>query len=339
VTRSLSRGQAVLLGGTLLTLLALAVVGLFAIGSGKWPWSEPLYLRAGFTEIRGIEPGSRVRVRGEEAGEVEAVISSDQPSSPIELKLRLQRKFRGRIRIDAYAQIVSDGIMGGKLVEIHPGSDKAALAGDGDLIASRPSTELADLARDVGQVLQDLKGQKESFGELVQNSKKMVQQGEETMASFQDVAEAVKRFPGVRSYVEDPLALLYRPKVERNRKWFAEADLFPPGQARLTAQGEQRLRDVVPWLAGLTRHKGAEVVVVSYADPKSTNPTLAQRLTRDQSEAVATYLKSQGGVHKDYWVLSRKVTPFGRGTRPPPEPDTEELPPARIEVLVFVPQS
>ncbi len=308
------------------------------IGGNKWPWSDPLYLRAGFPEIRGVEPGSRVRVKGEDAGEVEAVLSPDLPSSAVVLKLRLQRKFRGRIRSDASAQIVSDGIMGGKLIEIHPGSDRAEPAADDALIASRPTMELSDLAQQVGKVLEDLHSEKKSFGELVQDGKSMVHQTQDTMASFQDVAEAVKRLPLVNSRVEDPLALLYRPGVERNRKWFAETDLFEAGRAQLTAPGEQRLAEVIPWLAGLTRHKGAEVVVVSYADPKNSQPALAQKLTRDQSESVVQYLKNHGAVYKEYWLLSRKVTPYGRGTRPPPEAEKENLPPARVEVLVFVPQ-
>jgi outer membrane protein OmpA-like peptidoglycan-associated protein len=328
----------VLLGTTVLIALGLAVVGLFAIGSNKWPWNDSLHLRVGFTEIRGIEPGSRVRVKGEDAGEVETVLSPDLPSGDVVLRLRLQRKFAGRIRSDATAQIVSDGIMGGKLIEIHPGSDRAEPATANALIASRPTMELSDLAQHVGKVLEDLHSEKQNLGDLVQDGKSMVQQTQATMASFQDVAEAVKRLPLVNSRVEDPLALLYRPGVGRNRKWFAETDLFEAGRAQLTAKGEQRLAEVVPWLAGLTRHKGAEVVVVSYADPKTSQPTLALKLTRDQSEAVAEYLKSHGAVYKEYWMLSRKVTPYGRGTKPPPEAEKERLPPARVEVLVFVPQ-
>jgi outer membrane protein OmpA-like peptidoglycan-associated protein len=326
------------LGVTVLTSLALAVLGLFAIGSNKWTWSDAFYLRAGFADIHGIDPGSRVRVKGEDAGEVEEILSSGQPSGDVTLKLRLQRKFRGRIRTDAYARIVNDGLMGGKVVEIHPGSDRAEPMADHAKLETRPTRELGDLADQVGEVLKDLHGQKKNFGELIDHSKAMVRQGEESLKSMQDVAEAVKRLPGVRSYVEDPLTLLYRPGMSRNRKWFAEADLFPPGQARLTAQGEKRLNELVPWLSGLTRHSGAEVVVVAYADPKSTEPAVAQRLTREQSEAVANYLKKTDGVYRSLWMWSRKVTPYGRGSLPPPVAETENLPPARIEILVFVPQ-
>jgi hypothetical protein len=39
------------------------------------------------------------------------------------------------------------------------------------------------------------------------------------------------------------------------------------------------------------------------------------------------------------WFGSRKVTALGMGTQPPPQAEREELPPARTEVVVFIPQS
>src|SRR5207248_1827394 len=83
-----------------------------------------------------------------------------------------------------------------------------------------------------------------------------------------------KRLPLVNRYVEDPTALLVRPNCERNRQCFAEGDLFEPGRAVLTAQGRQRLDDLGPWLEGM-KHKGSEVVVVAYADPRGSLPPSA----------------------------------------------------------------
>src|SRR5207237_9875810 len=110
-----------------------------------------------------------------------------------------------------------------------------------------------------------------------------------------------------------------------------------PGRAVLTADGRRRLDELAPWLAGL-KHKGSEIVVVTYADPQAPNPNVARTLTRQQSEAVCTYLKGQHAVQKMGWFSSRKVAALGLGTSPPPMPEKEPLPSGRIEVLVFVPQ-
>ena len=53
----------------------------------------------------------------------------------------------------------------------------------------------------------------------------------------------------------------------------ASSDLFEPGAAALTSPGKQSLDLLVPWLEGL-KHKGSEVVVVSYTEPGPTGPGL-----------------------------------------------------------------
>src|SRR5262249_36530237 len=149
--------------------------------------------------------------------------------------------------------------------------------------------------------------------------------------------ETIKRLPVVRRYVEDPVDLLVRPRCERSRRVFAEEELFEPGRAVLTAQGQRRLDELAPWLDGL-KPAGSEIVVVAFADPDKASPLPAGALTRHQSEAVVDYLCQQHAVHKMGWFRSRKVTPLGLGVSPPPAPEAEPLPASRVEVVVFVPQ-
>jgi hypothetical protein len=53
---------------------------------------------------------------------------------------------------------------------------------------------------------------------------------------------------------------------------------------------------------------------------------------------VCDYLKAHHSVQKLGWFSSRKVVPLGLGTSAPLVPETENLPAARVEVIVFVPQ-
>src|SRR5262249_284678 len=132
-------------------------------------------------------------------------------------------------------------------------------------------------------------------------------------------------------------ALLVRPNASRNRKVYKEADLFEPGRAQLTSQGRDILNEVGGWMDGL-KHPGSEGVVVAYAAPGDKgDPRTAQEAARRQAEAVGNYVKKQHSVHKLGWVRSRKVTALGMGDNPPPAPEPSPLPPARVEMLVFVP--
>jgi phospholipid/cholesterol/gamma-HCH transport system substrate-binding protein len=332
-----------LLGAVVLAGLSLGLVGLFTVGSRQWPWNEPYQVRTGFPRIQGIEPGTRVRVQGMDAGEVEGMELPDQPGGNVVLQLRLDRKMRGRIRVDATAQIIGEGLVGGKVIEIDPGRAAEPLQ-DNALIASKPTHELTDVLAQVNSALLDIKEGQGTLGKLAKDPEvyasllALIQQSNDTMRSIQQDADAIKRLPLVRGYVEDATALLVRPGCERNRQVFAEAELFEPGRATLTAQGKHRLDELAPWLAGL-KHKGSEVVVVSYADPASGRGAHVQALTRQQSDAVCVYLKDQHAVQKMGWFSSRKVTSLGMGTYPPPAPEKERLPAARVEVVVFVPQA
>jgi phospholipid/cholesterol/gamma-HCH transport system substrate-binding protein len=172
----------------------------------------------------------------------------------------------------------------------------------------------------------------------MQSSTDAVDRSKDTMAAIQRDAEALKKVPIIGGYVEDPVALLVRGNCERNRRVFAESELFEPGRAVLTANGREKLDELGPWLSGL-KHKGSEIVVVSYAEStKKTEPKTARNVTRQQSEAVVEYLKKHHAAHKLGLISTRKVVALGQGVHPPPIPEREPLPPARVEVVVFVPQ-
>lgn len=343
VSRTLSRLQALILGVVVLTGLAVGAIGLFAVGSREWLWTESFHLRAGFRQIRGVEPGTRVRVLGKDAGEVEAVELPATPTGEVVLRLKIDGKLRHLVRADASAQIVAEGMVGGKVVEILPGGDAAEPVKDGATIASRPSTEITDVLGQVGASLKNLGSGEGSLGKLLKEDdayKELVQllrQSRGTMASLKQNADALKGMPLVRNYVKDPQKALIRPDCERNRRWFHEADLFEPGHAVLTAGGKQRLGELVPWLEGL-KHKGSEVVVASFAQP-TTDTDTAGTLTQKQSEAVCEYLTGNYAVQKMGWFARRKVTPVGCGPEPSPVPESEPLPTPRVEVIVFVPQN
>jgi phospholipid/cholesterol/gamma-HCH transport system substrate-binding protein len=343
MSRSLTRLQAILLGVVFLSGLGLAGTGLYAVGNRQWLWSDTFHVRAGFPEIHGVEIGTRVRVQGIEAGEVEAIEPPAAPGANVTLRLRLNGSLRSLLRADATVQIVSEGMIGGKAVEILPGTSTAEPLEENALLASRPSAELTDILDQVHKSLAEIREGQGTVGKLLKDPEayghliEALQQSKDTLESFKQDADALKRMPVVRSYIEDPEALLVRPNCERNRQWFAESDLFEPGRAVLTADGRRRLDELAPWLSGL-KHKGSEIVVVAYADPQGPNPGTARTITRQQSEAVCEYLKGHHAVQKMGWFSSRKVAALGLGTTSPPVPEKEHLPPARVEVLVFVPQ-
>jgi phospholipid/cholesterol/gamma-HCH transport system substrate-binding protein len=358
MSRSLSRWQALLLGMVVLLGGVLAGVGLVAVGSRGWVGRDALHVRVGFNEIRGVEVGTRVRIQGIDAGEVVRITPPDSPDSPVVLRLRLDGKYRHLVRTSSTVQIVSEGMLGGKVVEIRPPVQKPgqptpdlSLAEEDTMLAADKSAELSDVMTQVAGTLKGIQDGEGTLGKLakdpqaydalvslLKNSNDAVDKSKDTMASIQRDADALKKVPILGGYIEDPVALLVRTNSEKNRRWFAETELFEPGRSVLTAQGRAKLDDIGPWLTGL-RHKGSDVVVVSYADPTKNDSKSALPITRQQSESVVAYLRANHAAHKMGWFATRKVTPLGLGTQPPPVAERDPLPAARVEVLVFVPQT
>jgi outer membrane protein OmpA-like peptidoglycan-associated protein len=149
--------------------------------------------------------------------------------------------------------------------------------------------------------------------------------------------DALSKMPIVRSYVEDSVALLVRPTMTRRQALYQSKDLFEPGTADLSDDGQPHLTAVANGL-NENRAEGSEVVVVAYHDPKDkgTAPAVAQELTKKQAEVVAEFLKA-GGVRKLGTFSRRKITPLGMGTDlAPDEPNPDA--PSNVQILTFTPR-
>jgi phospholipid/cholesterol/gamma-HCH transport system substrate-binding protein len=342
VSRSLSGAQAVALGLAVVCGLALAAAGLAAIASRGWFGTDALTVRAGFPTIRGVEIGTPVRIQGIVAGEVIGVDLPENPGEPVMVRMRLHGEYRRLVREDARVQIISEGMLGSKVVEIKPGKPDSKLVANDAVLVSVPSAELGDALDEMKNTIQGLSKGEGPLGEevldTVKQTKKAATSFQQTMSSAQKVTDAAQTLPWFRNYVKDQQALLIRSNQECNYRVFPETDLFAEGAASLTTQGEQRLQQTAPWLTGLLAHKGAELVVVAYQDPNSRQATVAQVLTNRQSDAVCAYLRDQRGVNKIGWLSSRDVKSLGLGTDRPVAPIREELPPSGVVLFVFVPQ-
>jgi len=369
MSRSLSRFQAIVLGCVVLAGLLLGGWGLFQIGSRQGLWAETYELRAGFTNVQGVEKGTPVHVRGIEAGQVVGVElpEAGDPDGKVYLRLRLDKKFQPLLCADAKARISNEGVFGSHRINIETGKDVSRRLQNGDEIAVAEAPQLADIMAQASQTLQEIRESNGTIAklmksdeahkevvELVKNTQTMVKQGEETLRQTQDAvregkdtlsavkqdADAIKKLPVIRNYVEDTVAILHRPDMDRDRRCFATEHLFEPGKAILSEQGKQHLNNLAPWFAA-NRVKGSDVVVVSYAAPPTTSDyssTMLQNLTQKQSEAVANYIKDNARAAHISWWSSRKITPIGMGTNPPLLPETEPMSPGRTEIQIFLPR-
>ncbi|WP_165227308.1 OmpA family protein [Aquisphaera insulae] len=371
MNRDIGRWRALANAGFVVLVLALGGFGLYQVADRRWNVQPVFRVRAAFATVTGLEAGHRARLQGMDAGVVERVIPPRLPGQPVELILRLDERLHSLVREDAVARILSEGMVGARVVEITPGKPDAAAVADGGLIRSEAPIELGDLMKQTGDSLRKLdelaktartgleeinaiaatvRAGRGSLGKLVQDDDayqslmSVTRRGEKTFAAMEDNLDALKRtwplsryFEG-RSYYERE-KILYQPGALKESRTLAADDLFEPGRAILTPTGRVRLNELGTWCKAANRAR-AEVVIAAFTGP-GQDPDLAEVLTQEQADSVRRYLVEKHGLDSAGWFRSRKVTAVGFGTQVPRglEPAAEPLPERRVDVILFTPQT
>ena len=144
MTRPLSRIQSALLGCVVLAAVGLAGGGMFLLGERNGWNGDSFRVVAGFPDVGGVEVGSRVRIQGIDAGEIETLLPPERPGEPVKLRLRIAGKYRHLVGTDAKVQIASETMLAGKIVRILPGAADAEPVADGGELATVVQPDLME---------------------------------------------------------------------------------------------------------------------------------------------------------------------------------------------------
>ena len=298
--REIGRWRALANASFAVAVLALGGFGLYQVAGRQWRVQPTFHVRARFETIGGVEAGHRVRIQGIDAGVVERVVPPREPGGPVELVLRLDDRLRGLVRRDAVARIVSEGLVGAKLIELTPGKPGSAPVAELDILASEKPIEMTDLMQKAAASLARLdaatvaaeKGLAEltaitasihqgegSLGKLIrddslhQSLTELSQHGEQTLSSLEDNLAALKetwplsRYFERRAYLDRDRAV-FQPGSARNSRVLASEELFEPGSSVLTAEGRARLDEIARWCAYAVR-PSSQIVIAAYTDDAS----------------------------------------------------------------------
>lgn len=134
-----------------LVLLAGWFVARFLKGAEVFSNTNKYY--AYYEQVGGIQPASRVIINGVKVGSVSSVTLNEDPSKGVELELSVEKRYA--IPVDSKAKIFTDGLMGGKAVEIIYGVSAEYIPDEGEI----PTEMSADLFEMAGSELGALKDQ------------------------------------------------------------------------------------------------------------------------------------------------------------------------------------
>ena len=129
---------AFILGG-LLVFLAI----IYLLGAQARYFERKFDLIAEFSEVGGLIEGATVRLAGVQIGRVTGVALPPEPGGKVRVTLTIARRFTNRIRRNSEAKIVTQGLLGDKLMEITIGSPDAPPLEPGERLVTREPFDMS----------------------------------------------------------------------------------------------------------------------------------------------------------------------------------------------------
>lgn len=129
--------------GAFVVISLVVFLGIIYLLGAQARYFERKYdLVAEFTEVGGLIEGATVRLAGVQIGRVTNVALAPQAGGKVRVTLTIARRFSDRIRQNSEARIVTQGLLGDKLVEITMGMPDSRPLAPGSTLQSREPFEV-----------------------------------------------------------------------------------------------------------------------------------------------------------------------------------------------------
>jgi phospholipid/cholesterol/gamma-HCH transport system substrate-binding protein len=162
--------------------LVLFIIAIFLIGRQENLFDPVFKLTTKFYNVSGLEVGSNIRFSGINVGTVDNIkIIND---TTVRVDMLIKKDVQQFIKTDCEAGIGSSGIIGDRVLVISQGSNDAAVAKDGQYIASNEPIEtdaimkslkitadnVAIVSNQLVEIIININGGKGTLGRLIQDS-------------------------------------------------------------------------------------------------------------------------------------------------------------------------
>ena len=145
--------RAARLGVFIVATLAILVAGIFIIGGKQYLFSSTYQLKTRFDNVVGLDAGGDVRVGGVHSGTVRSIVLPHKPGEQVTVIMDMGKSTHEIIKQDSVATIETEGLLGNQFLAISFGSAGSGDVRDGDLIASQPPLQMADMLAKASGIL------------------------------------------------------------------------------------------------------------------------------------------------------------------------------------------
>jgi phospholipid/cholesterol/gamma-HCH transport system substrate-binding protein len=162
VSKDLKVGFFVLMG------LVLAGLVIFLIGNERRFFDRSLDFHTSFDDVQGLRPGAPIMMSGVRVGQVDKVGYGEGDGTTVVVALSIVEDSAKRIRSDAWVQIENKGLLGDKMLVLHPGATGTSVE-EGAYIESRREDGLMDrldgVAAEAEGALKDVRALTKTLGD------------------------------------------------------------------------------------------------------------------------------------------------------------------------------
>ncbi len=212
------------IGAFILAGLGAFLAIIYLLGAQARYFERKYDLIAEFTEVGGLIEGATVRLAGVQIGRVTDVSLPPEPGGKVRVTLTIAQRFANRIRRDSEARIVTQGLLGDKLVEITIGSADSPPLKRGEHLVAREPFETGRVLAEAGETLASIKrlagtlnvamervdrdGTLEQVGKLAKGLNAAVERVERA-GTLEDLDQTVKSARRITAEVEAGHGLLH----------------------------------------------------------------------------------------------------------------------------------
>jgi phospholipid/cholesterol/gamma-HCH transport system substrate-binding protein len=185
-------------------VLAIAAIGItaltvFLLTGGKGFFWQRYTLKARFTNVAGLKPGSPVRLAGVDVGDVGAV---DLAGDEVEVVFQVNRIYRDRITTASTAKLGSVSLLGESAVDISPSSTGTPIPEWGYVPQGRAAAQLSDITdsasvgvTELTGLIHDIRTGRGTVGKLMTDDQ-LYADLNRFVTSANDLTEGIKRGRG-----------------------------------------------------------------------------------------------------------------------------------------------